>query len=174
MIQILKLSVRGFKVFKAIIRINLHEVKVNTLVKRWKASSQKRSKYYKKKNQITSIELKSKNSEIKKKFTMDDLDRTWRSINRNFSIWETERKLNKQKNRASQTCETIWKGHWCPMRRGERVFEEKVTENSPNLMMNSWHIKEAQRTPKRINSKRFYSWYTIIKWSKDKDSWKHQ
>ena len=65
---------------------------------------------------------------------MDDLDRTWRSINRNFSIWETERKLNKQKNRASQTCETIWKGHLCPMRRGERVFEEKVTENSPNLV----------------------------------------
>ena len=33
MIQILEVSVRGFKVFKAVIRINLHEVKVNTLVK---------------------------------------------------------------------------------------------------------------------------------------------
>lgn len=43
-------------------------------------------------------------------------------------------KLNKQKDRAPQTCETIWKGHCCPVRRGERVLEEKVTENSPNLV----------------------------------------
>lgn len=118
MIQILEWSVRGFKVFKAIIRINFHEVKVNVLVKDGKQVPRREVNIIKK-NQIKSKELKSKNSELKK-FTMDDLCRTWRSINRNFSAWDTERKLNKQKNRASQTCETIWEGHWCPMRRGEK------------------------------------------------------
>lgn len=51
----------------------------------------------------------------------------------------------------------------------QKIFEETTTENFPNLMINSLHIKEAQWTAKRIHSKRFYSWYTIIKWSKDKE-----
>ena len=36
----------------------------------------------------------------------------------------------------------------------QKTSEETTTDNPPNLMMN---IKEAQQTPKRINSKRFYS-----------------
>ena len=63
MIQVLELSVRGFKVFKAIIRINLHEVKVNVLVKDGKQVPRREVNIFKK-NQIESIELKSKNSEI--------------------------------------------------------------------------------------------------------------
>lgn len=65
MIQVLELSVRGFKVFKAIIRINLHEVKVNVLVKDGKQVPRREVNILKK-NQIESIELKSKNSELKK------------------------------------------------------------------------------------------------------------
>lgn len=65
MIQVLELSVRGFKVFKAIIRINLHEVKVNVLVKDGKQVPRREVNIFKK-NQIESIELKSKNSELKK------------------------------------------------------------------------------------------------------------
>ena len=41
MIQILEVSVRGFKVFKAVIIINLHEVKVNKIVKLGKHVPQK-------------------------------------------------------------------------------------------------------------------------------------
>ena len=51
----------------------------------------------------------------------------------------------------------------------QKIFEETTTEKFPNLMINSLHIKEAQWTTRRIDSKRFYSWYTIIKWSKDKE-----
>ena len=48
------------------------------------------------------------------------------------------------------------KGHLGRKRENKaKTFEETTTDNAPNLMMNSWHIKEAQRTPKRINSKRF-------------------
>lgn len=65
MIQILEWSVRGFKVFKAIIRINFHEVKVNVLVKDGKQVPRREVNIIKK-NQIKSKELKSKNSELKK------------------------------------------------------------------------------------------------------------
>ena len=51
----------------------------------------------------------------------------------------------------------------------ERIFEEIIGENVPNLMMNNnLHIYEAQYIPSRINSKRSTCRCIIVKLSKVK------
>lgn len=53
----------------------------------------------------------------------------------------------------------------------EKISEEILTENSPNLMKDmNVNIQEAQQTPNKINSKRPTSRHIIIKLSKGKES----
>lgn len=49
----------------------------------------------------------------------------------------------------------------------ERIFEEIMAENSPNLMENNnLHVHEAQHIPSRINTKKSTHRHTAVKVSK--------
>ena len=52
----------------------------------------------------------------------------------------------------------------------ENVFEDRVTENFPNLGKETdIQVQEAQRVPNRINPKRITTRHTVIKMAKIKD-----
>lgn len=54
-------------------------------------------------------------------------------------------KTTQQTNTALGTWDDM-KGHLCPLRRRERVFEEIMTKNFPNLVKNiNLQVQEAQQ-----------------------------
>ena len=98
-----------------------------------------------------------------------------------MEITEAEQKKGKIKRnegslREFGTTLSILKFTWLRSQKEERekgtenVFEDRVTENFPNLGKETdIQVQEAQRVPNRINPKRITTRHTVIKMAKIKD-----
>lgn len=133
-----------------------------------------------KRNQMEILGLKNRETEMKN--SLDELNNDLRGKKKELVNMEIEqikvsilknreKKDWRRKNRASETCRTMW---IIPRRREERrrsskLFEETVARDFANLLKSiNVQIQEAQSTPNRTTTKRTTSRHSVVKLRKDK------